>query len=270
MADYVPQRYWDDLLREHLDERGVAYPGLPVSFNRAMYVAFLRSTRRMLDDHGLVQPLRVLDIGSGTGIWIDFWLGLGRTDITGVDLTQASVDELLARYPELQFYRGDAGAPDLPVDGPFDAVSVMSVLLHITNDDRWRQAWKNIASVLASDGYAVLIEPVVVHRWWGRPFGQEAASKARPLSEYRTAIADAGLELVDMRPATVLVANPVDTRSRLTFHSMSMLWRIVGRLVRGNEDRGRHIGAFLNAFDGPLRRLLPGGPSAKILLVRRS
>ena len=270
MAAYDAQGYWDALLEAHPDERGVAYPNLAVSLNRAMYGALLASTTRLVHDHGIADgPGRVLDVGSGTGVWIDFWTRAGATSVTGLDLTQAAVDGLRRAYPGVAFERADVGGEELPVEGPFDVVSAMSVLLHITDDDRWRRAWRNISRVLRPGGHAVLIEPAVAHKWWGPAFDATSNSKARPLSEYRAAIVAAGLSLVELRPATVLLANPIDSRSSTGFDLLSRYWAALSRVVGTDEARGRAAGTVLSALDAPLRRLLPHGPTAKLMLLRR-
>lgn len=266
---YEAQHYWDVLLGRSLDESAVAYPWLPLSFNRAMYATFLGETRQLLSDHHVNTPSRVLDIGAGTGIWVDFWRELGATDIIGLDLTEAAVTGLQHRFPNHTFVKGDIGAETLPVSGRFDAVSAMSVLLHITDDQRWQRAWTNIAHVLEPGGYAVLIEPLVAHRWWGAPFDDESNSKARPRRAYDDACRIAGLEVVDVRPATTLLANPIDARSRLGYGGLSLAWRGLSAAVRGSEARGRIAGAVLGRLDAPLRRRMPNGPSAKLILVRR-
>jgi SAM-dependent methyltransferase len=234
-----------------------------------MYGAFLAATAKLLADHDISAPARVLDIGSGTGIWVEFWRGAGAQEVVGVDLTDAAVAGLRGRFPNGTFVQADIGAQSLPVSGAFDVVSAMSVLLHITDEPRFQQAWTNIAGALGSGGYAILIEPVVAHQWWGKPFDENSHSKARPLSAYTDACHLAGLELVDIRPATVLLANPIDARSRLAFRLLFWWWAALEALVRGNEGRGRFVGSVLGRIDAPLRRLLPNGPSAKLLLVRR-
>jgi SAM-dependent methyltransferase len=271
MSEYTPQDYWDSLLGERLDERGVGYPGLALALNRAMYDAERDQLDRLLGDHGVVvdRSSRVLDVGAGTGIWIDFWERRGAGAITGVDLTEAAVAGLRRRFPGHTFARLDVADAAGALDGPFDVISAMSVLLHITDDERWGAALGAIAGLLAPGGHAVLIEPVVVHRWWGPPFGPQANSKARPLAQWRDACATAGLELVDLRPATVLLANVVDTRSRAAFRALSWYWTALGMGIGPRERPGAVAATVLSALDRPLRRRLPGGPTAKLLLLRR-
>src|SRR4051794_2872791 len=153
-----------------------------------MYRALEHATQRLLHDHGLDHAAgRVLDVGSGSGIWIEFWRRLGAREIVGLDLTEVAVDALRGWYPDARFEQADAGGDALPVDGPFDIVSAMSVLLHITDDQRFRRAFANLADSLRPGGHLLLIDAVLVHRWHGEPWGPEATSKARPLAEYRAA-----------------------------------------------------------------------------------
>jgi len=243
---------------------------LAVAFNRAMYAALLAQTRRLLADHGLAGPPgRVLDVGSGTGIWVDFWLQAGAQEVVGLDLAAASVRRLADRLPPARFLQADIGAEDLPVEGLFDLVSAMSVLLHIVEPDRWRRALRNLATLVRRGGHVVAVEPVVVHRYWGPPFDATTNSRARSLGEWRAALHGAGIDLVDLRPATVLLSNVVDTRSRHAFAALWRLWGLLAQVIARGERAGRVAGAVLGALDAPLRRVLPHGPSAKLLLLRR-
>ncbi len=271
MPTYAPKQYWERLLGDHYDERGVAYSELARSFNQAMYAALHDATARFVRGHGLVPaPGRVLDVGSGTGQWIGFWQRSGASEVVGLDLTDTAVASLRDRFPGTRFERADVGAEALPVDGPFDVVSAMSVLLHITDDERWRRAFANLAAVLRPGGHLVAIEPAMVHGWRGPPFGPESSSRARPVADYRAAAAAAGLELVDLRPATVLLANPGDARHRLTYALWERYWWAANTLVGQDERRGRIAGRVLLPLDALLRRALPAGPTAKLLLFRRT
>ena len=266
---YVPQSYWEELHAGQHDESGVGYPNLAVSFNAAMYRGLTDQTAWVLRRAGLLDPPphRVLDIGSGTGVWVRFWKEHGVAALTGVDLTETAIERLRMRFPADRFEQADV-ADRLP-DGPFDAVSAMSVLLHITDPDRWRSALRNVADVLAPGGFAVLIEPLVVHRWWGPPFDERSNSVARPVADWERALAGTGLRLESVRPATVLLANVIDTRSAATFRAWRWYWTAVCLGVGRRETVGRAAGALANALDRPLRRIVPTGPTAKVVLLRR-
>jgi len=269
-SDYVAPRYWERVLEGGYDESAVGYPNLARSFNRARYDVELENVGRALTAAGLAAPARALDVGSGTGIWIDFWRRRGAGEIVGVDLTQLAVARLRERYPKQRFVHADIADPDAPLPTGVDVISAMSVLLHITDEARFERALHNLAGALAPGGVLVLVEPIVVHRWWGAPFGPDANSKARPLATYERILADAGLEIVDLRPDTCLLANVQDTRRRGTFQLMVLYWDLLTRIVGRRERVGRVAGSVLGSLDRLATRILPHGPSAKILVARRS
>jgi SAM-dependent methyltransferase len=270
MTRYEASAYWEELLEDEFNESGVAYPQLARSINQAMYRTIGRSVARALKTtEASAPPGRVLDVGSGTGVWIDFWRRHGAAQITGVDLTATSVERLRHRWPEHEFLKADIGEADAALPMDHDIVSAMSVLLHIVDDARFRQAFVNLAAALRLNGTLVLVEPVVVHRWWGPPFGEDANSKARPLADYRAALEAAGLELQSIRPATVLLANVVDTRSAATFRLLHGYWDLVMRGVGPRERLGTMIAAVLGPADLLAARVARTGPSAKVLVARR-
>lgn len=267
--EYTPDAYWTALLARQLDQSGVGYPGLSVSFNRAMYRALTRQVARVLGSRGLLSPPpeAVLDVGSGTGVWIDFWRRQGARRIAGIDLTAASVATLRKLHPGVEMHVGDV-ADGVP-GGPYDAISAMSVLLHVTDDARWRRALANLEAVLAPGGFIVLVEPLVVHRWWGPPFGPESNSVARPRAVWDAALDEAGLRLDAVRPATVLLANPADTRHAVSFRALERYWRALSLVVGRRERLGAALGTPIELLDRPLRRAMPHGPTAKVLVLRR-
>src|SRR5688500_18643814 len=75
----------------------------------------------------------ILDVGSGTGFYVDRWLRLGAR-VTGLDLTEVAVRELGRSFPQARFVQGDIGAELEPLTltpASFDAVSAFDVLFHI-------------------------------------------------------------------------------------------------------------------------------------------
>ena len=185
---YDPIQYWSELLGERYDDTGVAYPALSESFNQALHRALTRETRRVLDRYGLLDrsPSRVLDVGSGSGIWIRFWTEFGARQIVGVDLTEVAVERLRMRHPQATFLQADVGEPGLSVGGMFDFISAMSVLLRVVDDSRWRRALRNLATVLAPDGHLVVFDPVIVSRRgaerWYRSLAERLAASGHEVT----------------------------------------------------------------------------------------
>jgi SAM-dependent methyltransferase len=66
------------------------------------------------------RPLRVLDLGAGTGLLTDVLLAAGH-EVVAVDLSAAMLDQLRARLPQVATATGGAEAIPLP-DGDVDAV----------------------------------------------------------------------------------------------------------------------------------------------------
>jgi SAM-dependent methyltransferase len=268
--DYVASRYWDEIYAAGYDESAVGYPTLARSLNRARYDVERRNVVRALRAAGVPPPRRVLDVGSGTGIWIDFWKQRGAAEIVGVDLTETAVDRLRARWPQHRFARCDIGEADASLPQEMDVVSAMSVLLHITDEDRFEQALRNLMASVAAGGSLVLVEPVVVHRWWGQPFGPQSNSVARRLATYERILREGGFRIVHLRPASCLLINVIDTRHEIPFRLWERYWEWLGRLVGRREWVGALAGGILRPLDLALTRVLRHGPSAKVLVARRA
>jgi SAM-dependent methyltransferase len=268
--EYVAPKYWEETHEAADDESAVGYPNLARSINRARYDVELHNVARALDAAGVPRPDRVLDAGSGTGIWIDFWRSRGARQIVGVDLTNVAVERLTNRYPEHEFLQRDIGDTNASLPGGMDVVSAMSVLLHITDEARFERALNNVMGCVRDGGSIVLVEPVVVHRWWGKPFDHKANSKARPLATYQRILATGGFTIVELRPATCLLANVIDTRRQITFQVLERYWALLGGSVGRRERLGRVVGAVLRAIDLLATRVVPNGPSAKIIVARRA
>jgi thioesterase domain-containing protein/SAM-dependent methyltransferase len=126
----------------------VGPPGDPEEFRREYeHFEHLLSPRR---------PLRVLDIGCGTGAWSVHWVARG-CKVTGVDFDP----EFIARA-KLREKLGDTGdfrgivadAARLPLDiGEFDVVVLNSLLEHVSD---WRAVVKEAVRALAPGGVLLL------------------------------------------------------------------------------------------------------------------
>ncbi|MGH2840623.1 MAG: class I SAM-dependent methyltransferase [Solirubrobacteraceae bacterium] len=257
------KQYWEDRLTREYSLGGVGWIGLGRAFNRWMYAVRGRVFARVVRAHVPLSPqARVLDVGSGTGFYLEAWRRLGVAAPEGSDLTERATVALGARWPDLAIHRFDAAGErtSLP-PGSYDAISAMDVLFHIVDDAGFARALANLAGLLApagrlvfSDNFPALATPSAAHQ------------VSRTEADIRRALAQAGLEPVAMRPMFVLLNTPVDTRSRL----LRLWWSLLTRTATRGEALGFAAGAALYPLEVALTRVVRRGPSTKIMVCRRA
>ncbi len=258
-----PRAYWEQRLLEHGGLKGVGWLGLGESFNHWMYAvrarAFARAVRR--ETNGRVSSLDVLDVGSGTGFYIDQWRRLGAASVTGSDLTQVAVERLKDSHAgaEVVLFDLTTRGP-LPREGAYDAVSVMDVLFHIVDHDAYRRALANLSSLLAERGLLVLSDNLPSHSAMNG-----AQQVSRTYGEVICALDEAGLDPVRVRPMFWLMNTPVDSSSRF----LRAWWRLLSRAVSVHEGVGFTLGAVLYPIELALVLTLRTGPSTKLMLCRK-
>ena len=255
--------YWDERLRTHGGLTGVGYASLPESFNRWMYRVRRRVFDRVLD--GLdVDPgsARVLDIGSGTGFYLERWDAAGAAEIEAMDISATAVARLRSRFPDVTVHHGDIGNPEAVagLEGRFDIVSAMDVVFHIVDDAAFDRAVRGIAAVLRDGGLLLFSDnfirgterrlPHVVHR---------------RLEDVRAVLQRAGLEVVERRPMFVLMNAPVDSTSR----TADARWSALVRTARAGELAGWLVGALLYPVELVLTRVLRESPTTELMVCRR-
>lgn len=102
----------------------------------------------------------VLDVGSGAGHWIDFYLEvLGAREVVGIELSTLAVQQLADRYAAQQRVRiveADIAAADPAIEGSFDVINAIGVMFHIVDDQLWERAVRNLCRLLAADGTMVV------------------------------------------------------------------------------------------------------------------
>ena len=257
------REYWERRLEEHDDLEGVGWFGLGRSFNRWMYAVRAKSFGRAVRTHAgdRLSSMRVLDVGSGTGFYLDQWTRLGAGSITGSDLTEVAVERLRRRRPGIPTLQLDIGSAEPPTDGAtYDAISAMDVLFHIVDEDAYRRAIANMAALLVPGGLLLFSENLL---------SDEAARAPSQVSRTREEIfgylRESGLEPVEVTPMFWLMNSPVDTRRR----ALKVWWTLVSRAASLHDSVGFVVGAALYPVELLLIRTLPDGPSTRLVAARK-
>jgi SAM-dependent methyltransferase len=272
------RRYWESRLGGEFSLAGVGYLRLGRRFNEWMYrvrgevfdrvVEELESGQKSTVNGQRGDPTQpwagreILDVGSGTGFYVDRWLRLGAR-VTGLDLTEVAVARLTGAFPGAHFLRGDIGGAldEVPLEpGSFDAASAFDVLFHIVDDAQYARAFRNIAALLRPGGWFLWSDNFLRH---GEIRVRHQAS--RPLAESVRLAEAAGFEVVDRRPMFVLMNYPADTTSRL----LRWAWTAMVAPAALGEPIGWALGAALYPLERALVRRMRESPSTELMVCRR-
>lgn len=267
---YRAPEYWGELHDEAEGLAVVGYPTLPLVFNRHIYANAARAVLSGLDATGTaVRGRTVLDVGSGTGFWIDLWLREGAAEVAGSDLVPAAVDRLRARFPTCAFEPTDITAR-APFPGRvFDVVTIMSVLHHVVDEARFRDALLNLSSQLAPRGRLVVLDGLVVRGRWMPSRGESAHNVARTLSQWQAGLADTNLRIVRILPTASFFSDPIDAGTRLAFAAHRLWWRAFTTAIRNRDWLAEVIVPPVAALDRFVLPRLRTGPSSKLLVLER-
>jgi 2-polyprenyl-3-methyl-5-hydroxy-6-metoxy-1,4-benzoquinol methylase len=255
--------YWESRLQQRFDLRGVGDIGLPESYNRLLYRVRRHAFRRVLR----ALPLQAgrfdaLDIGSGTGFYVEQLLRKGPRTLTASDLTEAAVDQLSGRYSTAKFVRCDIGGPLPPalIDRQFDIVSAMDMLFHIVDDERYETAFANFAALVKPSGWLIFSDNLMRTRKGTVPHQVSRAER-----EVRDVLRRSGFGIERIVPMFVLMNDPVRSDSRVLRKAFSMLYRVAAK----GETMGRLAGGIVYPFERAAIATFSRGPSTEIVVCRR-
>jgi SAM-dependent methyltransferase len=151
---------------------------------------------------------RILDVGSGAGHWIDFYLAVYFPEaVVGLDIAPTVVERLRTKYqmqPVTILEHDVTGSPP-PIE-PVTIVNAIGMMFHIVDDIHWRKSLQHLAQVLRPDGlilvggdfgwttYDAQFHAVDEFADWRDQSGERkrVAKRCRALAERHSAAHDAG------------------------------------------------------------------------------
>jgi len=255
--------YWEERLSGEYSLLGVGDIGLGHAYNYWLYRVRSSIFNRLVRTHWSGElPERILDVGSGTGFYIDLWLQFGVKEVMGADLTAVAVKNLSERFPSAAgFEQLDISAP-LPKSiekASFDAISVFDVLFHIVEDAKFESALQNLGSLLKPGGLMLYSDnfPDTTQE-----IGHQS-SRSWQLVE--PMLKKSGLKVRKRCPMFVLMNDPVRTKSRVFRKYFSVLTRF----IRKGERFGGLAGRLLYGPELLATSLIKAGPSTEILVLEK-
>jgi len=229
------------------------------AYNYWLYRVRKRVFRRLVHSLKLnVRAISILDLGSGTGFYIEQWNAMGAKSVTGVDITTVAVDNLRKRFPTNAFYRADIA--EFQSVESYDLISAFDVLFHIVDDDRFRAAIENIYSAIRPGGSFIFSDNFIHH---GTIKLEHQVS--RSLESIERILIGAGFVIDRRTPMFSIMYAPVDSQNKVH----QLLWKIMARVIKLSEVLGFVAGAVLY----PLELLLTKSsesPSTEIMVCHKS
>ena len=254
--------YWEERLGALEGLGGVGEIGLGGTYNEWMYrVRRLAFNRHVAPIARTSRPQHVIDVGSGTGFYVDLWKRLQVPRVTGIDITQVAVERLASRFPGDDFVRADISSPEITQTvKPAQFVSAFDVLFHIVDNDRFHAALDNIATLTEPGGYFVLSD-LFQH---ASRFGVRH-QVGRTLDDLVAALDSVGFEVVLRRPVFCFMADPTDSDSRV----LRRTYATIARVVRRGAVPAWLAGALVFPLEAAATAVLREGPSIEVMVARK-
>lgn len=261
MATFNPQDYWEKRLEKSFNLNGVGDIGLGVNYNNCLYAIRKFAFHKLMKRTKLnFSSTKVMDIGSGTGFYIERWKELNVKSIHGTDITNVVVNNLGKQFPYATFSQLDIGEKVDKLNPTYDFISAFDVLFHIVDDNRFEQAIANIHGLLNDKGYFVISDNFV--------HGETKRLEHQVIRSYEfmtKTIEDAGFKEVQSIPMFVLMNDPVDTKNRFI---KKLFWLITKNVSKG-ESMGKFVGDVLMPIEKILISCKHESPSTEIKLYQK-
>jgi SAM-dependent methyltransferase len=167
---YDARRYWSNRFARYSDSlRGPGDEGLSQAENEREYAAagaqFLTLCRSLPLDYAAA---RVLEVGPGTGYYTGLLRELGVRQYVGLDIADAFLPTLAARYGDFAFAQADVTRLPIAASGPravhagglFDLIVIIDVIEHIVERAALAAALGGLRAQLAPGG-RLLVAPLM-------------------------------------------------------------------------------------------------------------
>jgi len=158
---YEDTTWWDEsFYTQGVSDRQTISPTKnPLSAIYHYHSIELQIIRHLFNTQDSVAGKNFLDIGAGSGHWIDFYRSLGAADCVGVDVSRNSVEFMKHKYSadaRCEIQHGNALKFLEQCDRKFDFVNAIGVMFHIVDDAEWAETIRQIGNVLEPNGMFIV------------------------------------------------------------------------------------------------------------------
>lgn len=266
---YNPKEYWQERLSsQELTVATVGYSGLGLEYNTWLYWQRFHALERGIKKFGLnVNGKSVLDVGVGSGAYIPFWQKMNANGITGVDLTNASVNTLQQKFPHLRFFQLDITAEISSLNyQDFDIITCFDVLFHIIDDDAFSRAINNLSDLLIPGSILIISDGFCTDPW-----GPKFHEYHRSFKNYQSELNKNQLSVVHIEPIFFLMTTPL-CGSKLLQRLIAIEIRVIRLFGKRKISSwiNHLIGAALFGVDYIMGEISPTCPGLKFCFIQKT
>jgi len=106
-----------------------------------------------------LEGANVLDIGTGAGHWVDFYLNHGVSKIFGIELSVKAYEYLQNKYSnnlKVNILNGRSIDQLDNIKEKFDIVNAIGVMFHITDDEEWEKTIEKISNKMKNNAIFIV------------------------------------------------------------------------------------------------------------------
>lgn len=191
------KEFWENRLAQGIDLRTTGHRAFNLSYNQWLYQAQKDRLDLLLTKNQVPinNDTTLLDIGSGWGYFVEYFIDKGVNSIEGIDIAKPSIEYLQQKYPRLTFYQIDISASSIPAQKSYDIITAFSVVFHIVDDKKFKQALLNMVELLKSSGFLIICD-TFEKKFIPTP----GHVRFRPLSAYTDIFHKSEVQVIDILP----------------------------------------------------------------------
>ena len=157
---YQADSWWDaEFFTRGLSDRQTIAPDKnPLSAAYHYASVELLILRHLRNGRADLAGARCCDLGSGSGHWIDFYLGLGAAQCAGIDISEKAAAFLRQKYAgdnRVTIHHGRLLDRLPQAGGPFDLVNAIGVMFHLVDDTEWERTLHEVGRSVRPGGWFV-------------------------------------------------------------------------------------------------------------------
>ncbi len=207
--DFNYKEYWNSRLNNKFDIEGVGYIGLGTIYNKFLYEARFELLdyiiKKLFVD---INNINVLELGPGIGMFTEYFYKNDINNYIGIDISEKSKQELSEKYKKFNFVLGDISEELYYPNYKVDLIFAADVLLHLTDEERYKNLMKILSNSLKDNGFIIIFDPITTIN----SKSQSPHLVIRDIKYIKEVLYENNLELIEMMPSTFFMNYPFDNK----------------------------------------------------------